>query len=41
MARNVLHVRRSSAQLVNQAFLDTVQRDLSCFITEWRERVSH
>jgi hypothetical protein len=41
MARNVLHVRRSSAQLVNQAFLDTVQRDQSRFITEWRERVCH
>jgi hypothetical protein len=41
MARNVLHVRRSRAQMVNQAFLETVQRDQSRFITEWRERVCH
>jgi hypothetical protein len=39
MARNVLHARRSSALLVYEAFLDTVQRDQSRFINEWRERV--
>jgi hypothetical protein len=39
MARNVLHARRSSTLLVNEAFIDMVQRDQSRFINEWRERV--